>query len=220
MARKILSHTVMQEREVALVAGMADHSRRTQYELYRYCADYFWDNYRAVFFADETAADEILQNAFIALWENIEQQRIYAKEGRLMGRDDKPLSSSLLTYFMGIARLKYLEWVRENPICKDPESLQVLSVRKQQKEMEEYIGMLYDYGEQVMLGIVADVISRMSPRCSEILTKFYYEEKTLDNILVEIPSFSSKDALKTKKNKCMNSLRETSVEIYQRYLNT
>lgn len=219
MTRKIFLRTAKQDREVALIAGMADHSRRTQYELYRYCADYFWDNYRALFFAEETVADEILQNTFIALWENIERHRIYVKEGRLIGRDDKPLNSSLLTYFMGIARLKYLEWVRENPICKDPETEQVLSVRKQGFDMEEYVGALYDYSDHVKLGIVADVISRMSPRCCEILTKFYYEEKTLDAILLEIPSFSSKDALKTKKNKCMNSLRETSVEIYQRYLN-
>ena len=54
---------------------MADKRRRTQYELYTYCSDYFWDNYRGVFFAEENAAAEILQNTFIAFWENIERKK-------------------------------------------------------------------------------------------------------------------------------------------------
>ena len=69
-----------------------------------------------------------------------------------------------------------------------------------------------------MLEIIADVISNMSARCSEILTKFYYEEKNLDKILEEIPSIDSKNALKSKKYKCMETLKETAAGIYDLYL--
>ena len=55
----------------------------------------------------------IFQEAFIKLWENIESKKIYAEDGVLKGKDRNPFTSSLTTYFMGIARLKYLEWVRE-----------------------------------------------------------------------------------------------------------
>ena len=84
----------------------------------------------------------------------------------------------------------------------------------------EYIDMLYDSGENLMLDIIADVISHMSQRCSEILTKFYYEEKKLETILKEMPTIESYDALKTKKNKCMNSLRKSAREIYKRKINS
>ena len=220
MVKKILFRTPIQENEARLVAGMADKRRRTQYELYAYCSDYFWDNYRGVFFADEKAAAEILQNAFIAFWENIERRKIYVEDGIVMGKDNKPLNSSILTYFMSIARNKYLEYGREHPVYADPETELGRLLRAEGFDPNEYIDMLYDSGENLMLDIIADVISHMSQRCCEILTKFYYEEKKLETILKEMPTIESYDALKTKKNKCMNSLRKSAREIYKRKLNS
>ena len=46
------------------------------------------------------------------------------------------------------------------------------------------------------------------------------EEKKLDAILKEMPTIESYDALKTKKNKCMNALRKSAKEIYKRKLNS
>ena len=80
--------------------------------------------------------------------------------------------------------------------------------------------MLYDSEENTMLDIIADIISQMSERCREILSKFYYEEKDLDTILSEVSTIDSKDALKTKKHKCMESLRKSAKDIYNRYLNS
>lgn len=210
----------MQENEARLVAGMADKRRRTQYELYAYCSDYFWDNYRGVFFADEKAAEEIFQNAFIAFWENIERRKLYVENGTVMGKDDKPLSGSILTYFMSIARNKYLEYGREHPVYADPETELGRLLREEGFDYNGYIDMLYDSGENMMLEIIADVISHMSLRCSQILTKFYYEEKKLEAILMEMPTIESYDALKTKKNKCLKALRESAREIYHRKLNS
>ncbi len=208
----------MQEKEARLVAGMYDKHRRTQYELYAYCSDYFWEHYRGVFFADEGTAAEIFQNSFVKLWENIESRKIYVEQGRVMGKDRKPLDGSIRTYFMGIARIKYMEWVRQHPVYADPETEMGKKAREAGFDVQEYLDMLYDYSDNVMLEIVADIISQMSPRCNEILTKFYYEEKDLDGILLEIPSFASKNALKTQKHKCLETLRTSAKEIYQRYL--
>ena len=220
MVKKILFRTPIQENEARLVAGMADKRRRTQYELYAYCSDYFWNNYRGVFFADEKAAAEILQNAFIAFWENIERRKIYVEDGIVMGKDNKPLNGSILTYFMSIARNKYLEYGREHPVYADPETELGRLLRDEGFDPNEYIDMLYDSGENMMLDIIADVISHMSPRCGQILTKFYYEEKKLETILMEMPTIESYEALKTKKNKCMNTLRKSARDIYKRKLNS
>lgn len=220
MAKTIQFRALIQEKEARLVAGMADKRRHTQYELYAYCSDYFWDNYRGVFFADEKAAAEILQNTFIAFWENIERRKIYVKDGIVMGKDKKPLNGSILTYFMSVARNKYLEYGREHPIYADPETELGRLLRTGGFDPSEYIDMLYDSGENMMLDIIADVISHMSTRCNQILTKFYYEEKKLETILKEMPTIESYDALKTKKNKCMNTLRKSAREIYKSKLNS
>ena len=42
-----------------------------------------------------------------------------------------------------------------------------------------------------------------------ILTLFYYEEKDYDEMLVIMPTFKSKDALKTAKYKCLKRLRDS-----------
>lgn len=220
MAKTIQFRTPLQKKEAYLVEGMADTKRRTQYELYAYCSDYFWDNYRGVFFADEKAAAEILQNTFIALWENIERRKIYVEDNIVMGKDNKPLSGSILTYFMSIARNKYMEYGREHPVYADLETELGRLIRGKGFNPNEYIDMLYDSGENMMLEIIADIISHMSQRCSQILTKFYYEEKKLDIILKEMPTIESYDALKTKKNKCLKALRDSAREIYHRKLNS
>ncbi len=218
MSKNIQFRTPKQENEARLVSGMADKDLSMQYELYAYCSDYFWDNYRGVFFADEKAAAEILQDTFIAFWENIERKKIYVDDGIVMGKDAKPLNGSILTYFMSIARNKYLEYVREHPVYADPETELGRLLRKEGFNPNEYTDMLYDSGENMMLEIIADIISHMSPRCSQILTKFYYEEKKLEIILKEMPTIESYAALKTKKNKCMNMLRKSAREIYYRKL--
>lgn len=219
MAKIVQFSTPTQQKEARLVEGMADKRGRTQYELYAYCADYFWQNYRGVFFAAADTAAEILQNTFIAFWENIERRKIYVVDGVVMGKGNVPLNGSILTYFMGIARYKYLEWGREHPVYADPETEMGRKIKKEGVDLKEYMDLLYDSGENMMIDIIADVISNMSPRCSEILTKFYYEEKKLEVILNEIPTIESKDALKTKKHKCMEALRKSAREIHKRMLN-
>ncbi len=220
MAKKIQISTQQQENEARLVAGMYDKDKKIQSELYYYCYNYFLSNYRGVFFAVEESAMEIFQNTFIAMWENIERRKIYVSNGIVMGKDNEPLSGSILTYFMGIARIKYLEWVREHPSYADPETEMGRKVREDGFDAQQYINMLYDSNDNKMLDIIADVISHMSERCREILSKFYYEEKDLDTILNEIPTIDSKNALKTKKHKCMESLRNSAKNIYRDYLNS
>ena len=56
--------------------------------------------------------------------------------------------------------------------------------------------------------VVSDMVLQMSDRCRQILTMFYYEHRTLDDILALRPENQSKQGLKTSKYKCMQRLRE------------
>lgn len=201
--------------DAAYVEGVSRHDREMERALYEHCKRYFDDNYRGVFFiSSEVQKMEVFQNAFITLWENIERGKIRVEDGVLKGKEGNLFTSSLTTYFMGIAKLKYLEWAREHSRIDREEEGQSRGM-----DLNAYRDLLYDDGKEAMLTIIADCISRMSERCNQIISMFYYEEKNLDDILEALPSFKSKDALKTAKHKCMENLRKTAQEIYHRYLN-
>lgn len=202
--------------DTVYVEGVSSHDQEIERALYEHCRRYFDDNYRGVFFiSSEVQKMEIFQNAFITLWENIERKRIYVEDGVLKGKDGKIFTSSLTTYFMGIAKVKYLEWVREHSKIDSGNGEQQKKV-----DLNLYKDLLYDDSKEAMLTIIADCLSRMSERCYQIISMFYYEEKELDDILMELSTFTSKNALKTAKHKCMENLRKTAQEIYHRYLNT
>lgn len=215
MAEIVQFQTQDQEKEARLVAGMADKQRRIQNELYTYCSKYF-KIYKSIFSVDEYVREEIFQNSFITLWENIERGQIYVKDGILMGKDNMPFRGSILTYFMSIARYKYLEIIRKRLGDADFDKEIIRLVREEWPHSDEYDNMLYDSGENMMLEIIADVLSKMPTRCYQILTKFYYEEKKLDVILNEIRTITSYDALKTRKNKCFKALRDSVLKIYDK----
>ena len=215
---KVIRLEAQKQKEARLIDGMYNGNKLVQYELYEYCADYYYEVYRGVFHATEEAVEEILQDSFIKLWENIECGKIYAEDNIVKGKDGKPLNASIRTYFMGIAKLKYLEWLREHPFFADSETEMCKKICSNGFDEREYLDMLYGDSNNIQLEIIADLISKMSERCYEILSKFYYEDKDLDRILEEIPSIGSKNALKTKKHKCMETLREVANETYRRYL--
>ena len=202
--------------DIAYVEGVFKRDPIMERALHLHCKRYFDVNYKGVFFVGNEYKDEIFQEAFIKLWENIINKKIYVEDDLLKGKGGEPFSGKLTTYFMSIARLKFLEWSRENlrKVSDDEGEL-----RRREQEVEIFKTLLYDSGDETMLEIIADCISHMSKQCNQILTMFYYEEKTLDDIMLELKTFDSKNALKTRKYKCMEELRKSAKSIYRRYLN-
>lgn len=203
--------------DVEYVEGVFRCNPIMERALHYHCKRYFDDNYRGVFFVGPEHKDEIFQEAFITLWKIIMNKKIFVEDGELKGKNGTAFSGKLTTFFMSIARLKYLEWVRENMHRYTNEEEER---RRREQEMELFKTLLYDSDDEMMLEIIADCISKMSKQCNQIITLFYYEEKTLDDIMVELKTFISKDALKTRKYKCMEELRKSAKSIYRRYLNS
>jgi hypothetical protein len=61
-------------------------------------------------------------------------------------------------------------------------------------------------------------MSQMPKRCFEILTKFYYEEKSLREIMVELGAYESYDAIKEANYKCKRNLHDSANAMWQEYL--
>ena len=199
--------------DVNYVEGITNHNHYIERALSNYCKQYFDRNYRGVFFAGCELKDEIFQEAFITLWENITERKIYVEDGILKGKDGKPFTGELTTYFMSIAKYKYMELVRDN-------------IFKAASNTKEYSGIyvdmesISDYSvDEVRYDIIRYCISQMPKGCSQILTLFYYEEKNLDEIMMEMTTYDSKNALKTAKHKCMENLRNSANELFKQYMN-
>ena len=136
----------------AIIDGVYRHDRNMGYELYALCRDYYEENFRGVFLVDEDSEKDIFQNTMITLLEKIDNRSIYSSNGTLYGKSGEKFSSSLTTYFMGIAKLKYKEWVRKHPIEIDINSKNGKS-KVNNTDMSLYREMLYDDEENSKLSI-------------------------------------------------------------------
>ena len=204
---------ISKEKAAAIVDGVFRNDNKMGTALYEVCHDYFKRHFHPIKHVNDFDKDDIFQNSMETLLEKIEKRKLYAEDRELKGKDGKPLTGSLTTYFMGIAYLKYKEFFREPPggLCVDVDSGLTLKLLN---DSDLYKDILYDDEENVTLSIIADCISKMPERCSQVLKLFYYEEKNLDEILEIVPNYTSKDALKTGKNRCMNTLRDSVHKIY------
>lgn len=205
--------------DVEYVVGVFNNDRNLTEEFYKKCKQYFEDNFKGIFLKEAAENEEdIFQNSFIKLWENIEQGKLYVEGGLLKGHDKKNFRGSLTTYLMSIANYKYLEWVRDNPINKrdDIDSVNSQDIIKQNVEAYD---ILYGKDDDIMLQIIADCISRMSTRCNQIMTMFYLKNMNLKTIWEKLPTFNSYDALKNEKSRCKKRLQECANGIYEQYLN-
>lgn len=202
--------------DAEVVRGLRLHSGRMEEWFYRKARTYFNQHFREVFF-DQDRKQEIFQSAFLKLWTEIDNGTITAGddgtvERRQRNGDVLPMSCSLTTFLMAFAKNEYREMVRSNKLDCYAEIYDT----PEQAEVQQMYGD--ENGEEIRNRIVDDCIQRISPRCAEILTMFYDEEKTLDEILAaRHETNSSKNGLKTAKNKCMNTLRSLCNEEFRRY---
>lgn len=203
--------------DIELVQGVANSNPLAEQALYSHCKTYFYNNVNGVFFVtDDFVKQNIFQDSFVKLWENIEHKKIEVCNGILIGQNRQPFKGTLNTYLMAIAKNKFLEWARtEKREIKLFENIDYS--QKGYDSIAEDVRNGSDYDE-IMRAILSECVSKMSKRCCQILTQFYYLKMSLDDILQTTPSFQSKNALKTSKNKCLNSLRKSANELYKSYL--
>lgn len=216
--------------DVEYIQGLLDN-RKIQFELYRHWREYFINHGSTEFFRLEENQELIIHNAFTVLWEKVRSKSIYVKNGILMGNDDKPFQGKLTTYLMSVAKYNNLELVRD---VKKMTYLEDMKPRNTKADCDDDINItnvipsepieespfLIPSEELVMREILSEYIANMSELCNQILTLFYYKEMKLDSIMKVLPSFTSKDALKTAKNKCMNRLKVAANQKYKNYLNS
>lgn len=193
------------DRDMVIAVQQRNNAALERY--YHDCKSYFQHHAAAVFVGDANV-DDIFQESLIHLWREIETHRIELFENRICRWTEgclKPMTSSLMTFLLAIAKRKHWELVRKQQklfFANEDSTLEALDSDRfadNSEEMEE---------TELRERVVSDMVLQMSDRCRQILTMFYYEHRTLDDILALRPENQSKQGLKTSKYKCMQRLRE------------
>lgn len=205
------------KRDNEIIIGVQSRNRKVETEFYNSARRYFDEHFNDVFF-DKDKKQEIFQMAFLKLWTEIENGKIKVcdsvicrqqKDGRYL-----PMTCNLKTFLMTFAKNEYRELVRTNHLDTYADvfdNVDTAAMSTGAMDMEEDSEAMKDR-------IVDGCIQTMSPRCIEVLTLFYYQGKSLDEILeIRQDKNTSKNGLKTAKNKCMNTLREKVLEEYKRF---
>lgn len=214
MTVQLLNRKNEQHSDQEVVEGIHRHDRRTEEWFYYHARSYFMDHFREVFF-DEDRRQEIFQTAFIKLWTEMDNGRI-----RVIGNDIcrqqqdgqyRAMTCTLTTFLMAFARTEYRELVRSLKECTYPELHETADMTQQALLPGE------DSPEEQKMRIIDECISSLTPRCADILTMFYYQQLSLDQIMELRPENNSKNGLKTSKNKCMNTLRERITEKFRMF---
>ncbi len=190
-----------------MVAAVQRRDAAVLETMYHSCKDYFFTHASAIFTKD-CVLDDVFQESLVHLWREIETHRIEIREGILCRWSDgrpQPMTCSLLTFLLAIAKRKNWEHLRRQqrqiPIAEE----RTLELLDHDRYVEPVVGPT---DAELREQIVADAVLQMTERCRQILTLFYYEHRTLDEILMLRPENKTKQGLKTSKYKCMQRLRQ------------
>lgn len=194
--------------DVEVIIGLQQKDKAVEEWFYHAARRYYDEHFNQVFF-DKDKKQEIYQMAFLKLWTEISNGKIKFLENAICRQQKdglyKQMTCRLLTFLMAFATNEYRELIRTNHLDTYAE---VFENVKTGGLVDTSLCENDDLEEQKNRA-VDDCLQEMSPRCIEILTLFYYQEKSLDEILeIRGDHNTSKNGLKTAKNKCMNSLRD------------
>jgi DNA-directed RNA polymerase specialized sigma24 family protein len=189
-----------------LIEAVLRHDSRILERCYRDFKSYF-TAHASAFFMSKALIDDIFQESIIHLWREIETRRIEIHEDDVCRWNNgqlRPMTSSLRTFLLAIAKRKHWEQLRIQAPLLQADVNDVLAASRYADTPPQDSS-----DEEVKERVVADAVLAMSDRCRQILTLFYYEHKSLEDILAIRPENTSKIGLKTSKYKCMQRLRQT-----------
>lgn len=187
--------------DVEAIEGLQAADESIERRFYLDCRSYFFKNQKNLFgFTSSTRQPiDLFHDSFLIMWAEIQSRHIFVRNGIIYryrrNGTEAPMSASLLTYLMSIARYKNLELLREDEIFEPKAAI------------SDFPDSDNDNQEMTIEGLALMEINAMPRRCREILTMFYVEGKSLDEILSLRPENTTKDGLKSGKSKCMAQLR-------------
>ena len=194
-----------------VVEGFQRKDEEVQKRFYQRCWSYYREHGKGVidFRTKVETPEDLFHESFLRLWEELEYRVIRVHDGEVFRLDhqgrERKMTASLLTFFMAIAKNRNLELGREEACFESlPAEIKDPGVEEEEELLKERL--------------VSECVSRLPKRCKDILTMFYYQGMTLDQILDSREENISKDGLKSGKSKCMRLLKKNLMECFKNKL--
>lgn len=200
-----------------IIREIQRQNERVTESFYKECRKYFMTSYKAVFSRDDIK-DDVFQQSFVKLWTEIETRKIFLDENDNIQRTDRRgnvrrLTCNLKTFLIDIAKNDYRDWLRNDRLNLEDEFESFAHMIEARSAV-----MPDESSESLQEQIVANCVFDLPPRCKEILTMFYYDNMSLDEIIqARGEKNTSKNGLKTGKYKCMETLKGKVKDMYNKY---
>lgn len=194
-------------KEAQFVQRIRSGERKAEQEFFDYCYDYCMRAQGG----DSFFSQDQFQDALIQIWTEIQDGRIFLQDGKIWrqpkskGAVAAPMSCTLRSFIIDICKKQATKESR-NPIVvvktfiRDVTYDDFESFEREEKEEK--------------LRIVHASIEEMSDHCRDILTLYYVDGLTLEQIMLKRDAHTSKDGLKTSKSKCLQRLRDLVITTY------
>lgn len=197
--------------DIQIVPAFVNDDRLVQQFWFCICRSRFSSSrHRYAGIADYERQD-IFAESFSLMWEQMHSGRIFVSGSRVCVKSPEGVREipDLLGYFMRIVRNKYLERLR------DGRHIAVNEAVTADRDEVDAVCLYWDEDPEVEKDrLVVSCLRQLPKSCVEILTMFYYERKSLEQILEERPENSSYDGLKSRKSKCMSNLKKRITEAF------
>lgn len=141
-------------------------------------------------------AKDIYQDAFLAVWQNIKQNRFIPNT-----------ESSVNGYLYTIAKNKWMDVLRSQGYKK---TIVVSQLGHFEIKEEENNDINDDILKDKRLEDVMLAFKNLGEACKSVLRKFYFEKKSMDTIAKELELDSA--SARNKKYRCMQKLREIALK--------
>lgn len=198
------------------VQGVKNRNENISHSLYDKCRQAFDRSCSMNPLIDEEEHKDLFQDSFMILWENIEGGIIYTSLDEVYVKNPKGTEASvgkindLTNYFLGIVRNKERELLKTKKKLYD---------NQEAIEYEYILNCVHRSDDQAVMRdrIVNECVRNLPKRCKEILTMYYYEDKSLQEILEIRQENQSYDGLKSAKSKCIRTLKNKIVDLFDKF---
>ena len=184
--------------DVKCVEGIRSGREDVQRRFYFRCYESFRRN-SARYDIPEDERKDLFQDSFVILWDKIADGQIYTEGNKVYAvkRDGPAEVPDLVGYFMRIVKNLYLETLRSKG--------RILEISDEPDDCDD---LWWSDDSEVMRNMLTKQAVILLPhRCREILTMFYYQGMTLDEIMEERSANRSYNGVKTAKSKCLDILK-------------
>ena len=144
---------------------------------------------------DKAAAKDIYQEAFLVVWQNI-------KEDKFIPRS----ASSINGYLYTIAKNKWMDVLRSSGFKKTILTSQLVHFEPAADENNDIDD---DILENDRLQDVMQAFKALGEACKKLLTKFYFEKKSMKEIGKELSLNAA--STRNKKYRCIQKLKEIAL---------